>query len=168
MIRIAFLSYDWDYEIMAAYYEGMNSLVEVTPDLQLVIFHSYGQYENFALQEGAFELFSLCDLQAYDGFIIQGNRMWPPDLRQDLVDRMRALGKPVVSVNYQLKGACFVGTSSYDAMYELAARLLHDRAVRRPAFVNGLARSHEAQDRKRGFLDACAEAGIDDPTEYEK
>ena len=167
MTRIAFLSYDWDYEVMAAYYEGMQSLVEATPDLQLVVFHAYGQYENFSLQEGAFELFELCDLQAYDGFVIQGNRMWPPDLRQGFVDRMRALGKPVVSINYPLEGACFVGTSNYDAMHDLAAQLLRDCAVRNPVFVNGFARSQEAQDRKRGFLDACAEARLADPVVYE-
>ena len=167
MIRIAFLSYDWDYEIMASYYTGMKSIVDATPDLQLVVFHAYGLYEDLSLQEGALELFSLCDLQAYDGFVIQGNRMWPPAMRQEMVDRIHELGKPVVSINYELEGACFVGTSNYDAMHDLVAQLLRDCHLERPAFVNGFHKSKEAQDRKRGFLDACAEVGIVDPTVYE-
>ena len=167
MKRIAFLSFDWNYEIMASYYEGMESFLARHSDVQLFIFNAFGQYASYEPEEGSFEVFSLCDLSNYDGLIVQGNRAWPPALRQELVDRVHALGKPVVSINYELKGAVTVGTDNYEAMYGLVERVLTDRQVARPAFVNGLSTSWEAQARYRGFSRACEHNGIKNARFYQ-
>lgn len=167
MKRAAFLSFDWDFEVTSAYYEGMSQALGERDDTQLVIFNAFGQYANFEPEEGALEVFSLCDLSAYDGFIIQGNRTWPPLLRQKTADAMRALGKPIVSLNYELDGACCVGTNNHDAMQGLVSRVLEDRGCTSAAFVNGLSTSWEAQARARGFRHACARQGLTDVRFYQ-
>ncbi len=167
MKRAAFLSFDWDFEVMSAYYEGMQDFLGARDDLQLVIFNAFGQYANYEPEEGAFEVFSLCDYERYDGFIIQGNRSWPPALRQRVADEIHALGKPVVSINYELAHAHCVGTNNYAAMRGLVSRVLSDTGCTRPAFVNGLATSWEAQARARGWRHACAELGITDTRFYQ-
>ena len=167
MKRVAFLSYDWDFEVISAYYEGMRDYLEQRDDVQLVIFNAFGQFSNYEPEEGSCELFSLCDLTAFDGFVIQGNRCWPPAARQKVADEMRALGKPVVSVNYELEGTTCVGTNNHEAMQGLVSRVLADRGCTKPAFVNGLATSWEAQARSRGFRHACAARGLTDIRFYE-
>ncbi len=166
--RIAFLSFDWDYEVVSEYYLGMEQFIQDRSDIQLVIFNAFGHYHvNFVEDSEAATLFSLCDMNKFDGFIVQGNRVWGPEARQDFVDRARSMGKPVVSINYALDGAYVVGTDNYRAMYDLVDRLLSERNIDEPAFVNGLETSAEAQNRARGYLDACAAHGISEPQFYQ-
>lgn len=166
--RVAFLSFDWDYEIVAEYYRGMQDCLADLSGLQLVVFSAFGHYHvHYDEDLGARKVFELCNPRHYDGFILQSNRMWPPAQRQEFADRMRELGKPVVSINYDLAGTHVVGTDNYQAMYDLVDRVLTDRACTDPAFVNGLASSKEAQDRARGYFDACAAHGMADPRFYQ-
>ena len=167
MKRAAFLSFDWDYEVMSAYYEGMRDYVATRNDVQLVIFNAFGQYANYEPEDAAFEIFSLCDYDQFDGFLIQGNRTWPPALRQKVAEEIRALGKPLVSINYELEGATYVGTNNHEAMHGLVKRVLTDRGCKSAAFVNGLAISWEAQARARAFRHACVECGITDTRFYQ-
>lgn len=168
MKRIAFLSFDWDYEIISEYYLGLQDHVRNRTDVQVVIFNAFGYYyARHKPKESSFEIFSLCHLEDYDGFLIQGNRAWPPPLRQEIVDKATALGKPVISINYDLKGAHSVGTNNYQEEYELVNRVLRDRSCKRPAFVNGLKTSVEARARMRGFRYACALHGIHNPRVYQ-
>ena len=166
--RIAFLSFDWDYEVVSEYYMGMQEFIQGRSDIQLVIFNAFGHYHvNFVEDSEAATIFSLCDMDEFDGFIVQGNRVWGPKARQDFVDRAQSAGKPVVSINYALNGAHVVGTDNYQAMYDLVDRLLGERNIDEPAFVNGLETSAEAQNRARGYLDACAAHGIGKPQFYQ-
>ncbi len=168
MQKIAFLSFNWDYEIVSEYYLGLQEYLEGREDVQVVVFNSFGYfYARHKPMDSSFRVFSLCDLDDYDGVLVQGNRTWPPELRQRIVDHAVLLGKPVVSINYDLKGACTVGTNNYREEYELVRRVLRDRGCRRPVFVSGLKTSVEAQDRTRGYRDACAGFGIPNATVYQ-
>ena len=167
MKRAAFLSFDWDYEVTSALYEGMSDYLCDRDDVRLVIFNAFGQYTSYEPEQGALEIFSLCNLDDYDGFIVQGNRSWPPRLRQRVVDDIIALGKPVISINYELDGACYVGTDNYAAMYALVKRVLTDRQCVRAAFINGLQSSGEAQSRARAWRQACEDCGVEDARFYQ-
>ncbi len=167
MKKVAFLSFDWDYEIMSLYYQGMQECLEEYGSVQLVIFNAFGEYESHETEEGAVQIFALCDYHDYDGFIIQGNRAWPPSMRKKCAEDICALHKPLVSISYELPGAHYVGTNNYDAMYVMVERIITEWGCRKPAFVNGLSTSLEAQDRARGFLDACATLGVTDARFYE-
>ena len=166
MKRTAFLSFDWDYDFVSRLYQGMEAYLEDTKGVQLIIFNAFGHYEASGPEDGTFGLFDLYRPQDYDGLIVQGNRAWPYELRQRLVDEARALGKPVVSINEEFEGAYYVGTDNYAAECGLVRRVLRDRAFTRPAFVRGPESSREAAARLQGFLDACAEQGIQDPQLY--
>ncbi len=167
MKRAAFLSFDWNYVIMSEYYEGMKAYLDEHAGTQLVIFNAFGSYASYQYEEGACEIFSLCDPEDYDGFIIQGNRAWPPEMRQRVADEILALHKPVVSINYELKGTHYVGTDNYQAMYGLVHKVLAEKSCKRPAFVNGLATSVEARARAKAYRDACAMCFIEEPRFYQ-
>lgn len=163
MNKVAFLSFDWDYEIISEYYLGMQDYLQEHDDLQVIIFSAFGHYyASLDPQEENYEVFSLFNPLDYDALIIQGNRSWPPELRQVFVDRMVALGKPAVSINYDLAGATTVGTDNYQAMRGLVGKVITERGCTHTAFVNGLATSVEAQARARAYRDVCAELGVED------
>ncbi len=168
MKRIAFLSFDWDYRIVPEYYLGLQECVKSFPDVQIVVFNAFGRYyASHVPRQDSLEVFMLCDVDSYDGFIVQGNRTWPPELRQQFVDAAVQHNKPVVSINYELVGAHAVGTNNYQEEYELVCRVLQDCGCRRPVFVNGLKTSVEAQDRVQAFKDACAKFGVHDAKVYQ-
>ncbi len=168
MKRIAFLSFNWDYEIITEYYYGLQERLKELEGVQVVIFNAFGYfYARHTPKESSFEVFSLCQLESYDGFLIQGNRAWPPEVRQQIVNKAVALHKPVVSINYDLLGAHSVGTDNYHEEYELVSRILREHDCKRPAFVNGLRTSVEARARARAFNDACAQLGIKDARFYQ-
>lgn len=168
MKRVAFLSFDWDYKIISEYYFGLQERLAAHRDVQLVIFNAFERYySSLRPKESSFQVLSLCDLEKYDGFLIQGNRSWPPALRQRVVEDAVALGKPIVSINYDLAGAHTVGTDNYQAEYDLIERVLSDHGCHKPAFVNGLRTSGEAQARAQAFRDACEHHGIKDVRFYQ-
>lgn len=152
---------------MSSYYQGMQARVDEATDVQLVIFNAFGQTANYKALPGAFEIFDLCELEHFDGFLIQGNRVWAPEARQQLADAIYALGKPLVSINYGLCHATSVGTDNYKAMYGLVTTVLTDQHRVRPAFINGFAGSGEAMARARGYRDACMACGITDARFYQ-
>lgn len=167
MKRVAFLSFDWDHEVMDAHYEGMREWLSCHEGVQLVIFDAFAQQTGYGPEEGSLDIFELCDLDAYDGFVVQGNRAWPPEMRQQLVWRMRKLGKPVVTINYALEGAVCVGTDNFEAEFGLVSKVLQERGCTRPAFVNGLISSWEAKDRTQGYWAACSELRVSSPRFYQ-
>ena len=168
MRRIAFLSFDWDYKVVTEYYLGLQEHLKDRRDVQVVIFNAYGYYyASHVHRESHLDIFGAVNLADFDALLIQGNRTWPPNLRQEVVDRARKLGMPVVSINYELEGASSVGTNNYQEEFGLVHKVLTDSGRRRPAFVNGLKTSVEAQDRARGYLDACADLKIMAPRFYQ-
>lgn len=168
MRRVAFLSFDWDYEVVSEYYRGMQAYLADRSDVQLVIFSAFGHYyASYEPDAGSYEVFTLCNMEEYDGIILQGNRTWPPPMREQVAKRASVLGKPVVSINYELESAHYVGTNNYDAMYGLVHKVLTDRGCNKVAFVNGLATSVEAQARARAYVDACASLGVADARFYQ-
>ena len=167
MNKIAFLSFDWNYQIISGYYKGMVKYLQSHDDMRLFIFNGFGKYGNYEPEDGSFEVFTLCHLQEYDGIILQGNRSWPVRLRQNIVDAAKKLHKPVISLNYELDGAYYVGTNNYDAMKGLVERVLSENRFKDPVFINGLMTSVEAKDRKQAFLDACKAHGYMNPAIYQ-
>ena len=168
MKRIALLSFNWDYEIITEYYYGLQERLKEFEDVQVIIFNAFGYfYARHTPKESSFKVFSLCELERYDGFLIQGNRAWPPEVRQQIVNKAVALHKPVVSINYDLLGAHSVGTDNYHEEYELISRILREHDFKKPAFVNGLKTSVEARARARAFNDACAQFDIQDVRFYQ-
>ena len=63
--------------------------------------------------------------------------------------------------------AYIVGTDNYVAMRTLTEQIFEDCPNIRPAYVNGLATSVEAQARTRAYRDVCAEHGITHAQSYQ-
>lgn len=160
MKKIAFLNFDWSYEVTYEYISGMAQYLKDYQDVELIVFNAFGSFADYEPHMANYEIFKLLSLTQFDGILLQGNRAWPADLRQQYADRAKQAGIPCVSINYPLQNTTYIGTDNYQAEKDLILRILKDRKVERPVFMNGLATSQEAIDRRRAYYDACEETGI--------
>lgn len=162
-IKIAFLSFDWNFEIINEYYEGIKRYVEEHADVSVCVFHGFGKYDGIEPEDGTFAIYELPDFKDFDGVIIQGNRVWPKQMRQEIATQAIKDGAVVASINYPLEGAMYIGTDNYHSMKEMTLHFIKYHGASKLAFICGLDTSAEAKDRLDAFVDACQENNI---TEY--
>lgn len=159
--KIAFLSFDWNNEVVSQYINGVEKFLKDHEDVVLHIFDGIGNIGNYEAQKGSLQIFELPDLENYDGLIIEGNRSWKPEDRQAVADRARAYGVPVVSINYPLNGCMNVSSDNEESEYQIVSHVIQEHGVRNIAFVRGLDTSLETRDREKGFLRAVRENDIE-------
>ena len=158
--HVAYFLSDWNYEIVNRFLTGVTRFQAEHPDTEVHVFDNPSKYGSLELDESAFAFFRLPDISNYDGIVIQGNQAWPGPFRQDLADHAHALGIPVVSINYLLHYATYIGTDNDAGMRAVVRHMIEDHGVKRPAFLRGLRRSSEARSREDAFLTVCRECGI--------
>lgn len=163
MKRIAFLNFDWSYEVTYEYIFGMSQYLKKDQDAELIVFDAFGSFADYEPHMANYEIFKILSLAQFDGIILQGNRAWPADLRQQYADQAAQAGVPCVSINYPLQNSTYIGTDNYLAEKEFILRICKDKKVERPVFINGLAASQEAVERRKAYYDACEELGISHP-----
>lgn len=151
---------DWNYNAVYMLLSGIEAFLETRDDISVEIFNNFGGGRS-AEQRKGLGIFDLPDISSYDGIIIEGDQAFPVEFRKKVVDRILALGRPAVSVNYELEGCTMVGTDNYGALFELTEHVLSVHGVTRLAFVQGNHFSLEATERERGFEDACRKYGLD-------
>lgn len=160
MKKIAFLSFDWNNEVVSQYINGMERFMKDHENVLLHVFDGFGNFGTNEVQKGSLQIFNLPYLKTYDGVIIEGNRAWKPEDRQMIADRAIANGLPVVSINYPLKGCTNVYSDNEESEYQIVNHVITEHGVRRLAFVRGLNTSLETEDREKGFLRAVADHDI--------
>lgn len=167
MKKIAFLTYDWNNEVVSQFITGTHRFVEEHEDVSVHLFNGFGRYGLEEADKGSLRIFELPDLKNYDALVIEGNRAWKPELRQKIADHGKALGMPVVSINYPLKGCMEVASDNYGSMAKIVEHVILHHGIKKIAFVTGLLSSPEAQARRRAFYDVCRENHVTDIMEIE-
>ncbi len=160
MKKILFLTYDWNNEVVRALAEGVERFLSETNEYAVHFVDAFGNYGSEVAEKGDFQIFNLPVFNEYDGLIIQGNRVWKPEFRQIVADRAIALGLPVVSINYPLKGCVNVTSDNFNAVKQIVEHLINEHHVQSLAFVRGLHTSAEAKMREQAFIESCKENHI--------
>lgn len=162
MLKIAFLTFDWNYNVAYEYSCGVQRFTESHPDISVYVFNGMGKYTEITAVPHNFEIFNIADLDRYDGVVFQANRTWPVERRQLIADQCAARNIPAVSVNYPLNHCTYIGTDNYEAMKKMITHLIQVHGVRRMYFITGLKTSNEALSRLQAFKDTCRYYGISD------
>jgi len=160
--KIAFFMHEWNHEIANAMMRGVKKYVTEHDSVAVHIFDSMGNYGSDDAGSAQFQIFNLPFVGDYDGIILEGNKGWPQEKRQELADRALNRGKPVVSINYQLDGCTFLGTDHMSAMRAIVDHVIEVHGAKRMAFVRGAFNSKEARDRELAFRSSCEAHGIDE------
>ncbi len=158
--NIVFFIYDWNKEVTLPFFRGVEQFLQKHPDVHVTIMEGIGRYAEVSMDANSLKIFQLPDLSSFDGVLIHGNGVWSPEDRQALADQAIRCGKPVVSLNYQLRNSYYVGTDNYSAMKIIVSHVIEKHQARKLAFVRGLKGNREAEDRERAFRDCCRAHGV--------
>ena len=105
------------------------------------------------------------DLSVYDGFIIYAESIYSTEVRSALIDKIKAIGKPCASIDYEVDGMINVSSNNENAMKELSKHLIEVHGVKTVNFISGPADSYDSKVRFSVFRDEMRAHGYDVPKE---
>ena len=160
--RIAFFTVDWNYELVESTLHGLKKYVDDHENVRLCIFDCFGKDIGNSADESEYAIFQLPDLSQFDGALIQGNQIVLQRARDMLAERIRAAGIPAVTIDCCMEGCTLVGIDNRRAQHDIADHVIRHHNARRLVYVTGILDNGcpEGEQRRDGFLDACAENGI--------
>ena len=73
--RIAFLTVDWNYELVENTLHGLLQYTVDHPDVQICVFDCFGKDLGNDKDRSEYAIFRLPDLSGFDGMLIQSNQI---------------------------------------------------------------------------------------------
>ena len=104
MRKIALIMDEWKRCFTFAWPSGiLQRIREVEEDVNLYIFSSSGNWswdEEYNI--GEYNIYQLPDFRKFDGIILDLNNIVLDDVRQEVIERAKASGVPVVSLSCEI------------------------------------------------------------------
>jgi len=162
--RIAFLTVDWNYELVENTLHGLLQYTVDHPDVQICVFDCFGKDLGNDKDRSEYSIFRLPDLSGFDGMLIQSNQIIWQDARKEVERLVMESGIPAVAIGCELEGCTLVHFDNQKAQYAMAEHMIREHGARRLVYLTGNMDngSPEGQERLDGFLDACRDNGIPD------
>ncbi len=85
--RIAFLTCDWNYELVESTLRGLKDYVAEHENVYLRIFDCFGKDQGTEADLSEYAIYGLPDLSQFDGVLVQGNQIVLESARS-FVERM--------------------------------------------------------------------------------
>lgn len=160
--RIAFLTVDWNYELVENTLHGLKQYAEEHEDVQLCVFDCFGKDVDTPNSRSEYAIFDLADLSRYDGVLVQGNQVVLASVREEIARRIGEAGIPAVTVDCPIPGCTLVGIDNRQAQFEITEHLITEHDAKRLVYVTGILDNGcpEARQRLEGFQAACEKHGI--------
>ena len=73
--RIAFLTCDWNYELVESTLRGLKDYVAEHENVYLRIFDCFGKDQGTEADLSEYAIYGLPDLSQFDGVLVQGNQI---------------------------------------------------------------------------------------------
>ena len=162
--RIAFLTVDWNYELVENTLHGLLQYTVDHPDVQVCVFDCFGKDLGNAKDKSEYSIFQLPELSAFDGLLIQGNQIILREARREVERIVAQSGVPAVTVGCSLQGCSLVYFDNKQAQYRMAEHIILEHSARRLVYLTGNMDNGcpEGRERLDGFLEACRDNGIPD------
>lgn len=163
MLNIAFflgeLQLDTQCKVLSGIYEaakkdGNNIFVYA---LTLTLEQKFNEGEYAAVMND--------DLSVYDGFIIYAESIYSEHVRNALIKKVQALGKPCASIDWVIPGMINVSSNNEDAMRELSRHLIDVHNVKKVNFISGPVDSFDSITRRTVFFEEMEASGNPMPEE---
>lgn len=119
-----------------------------------------GTHEKEKNNLGELNIARLPDLNLFDGVILVANIFHLEVNKRILLDILKDVRTPIVSIGIKLDGCYYVGADTYATMRELVEHFVVDHGMRRLHFVKGTKGNQEAEERYRAYQDVLQEHGI--------
>jgi len=100
------------------------------------------------------------DISQFDGFIIYTESIYSEDIRRSLIQKIRATGKPGVSIDNEVEGMINVSSNNDGAMREIIRHMIDVHQVKTVNYVGGPDNSIDAVERKRVVREEMQNSGL--------
>ncbi len=160
--RIAFLTVDWNYELVENTLHGLLQYTVDHPDVQICVFDCFGKDMGNDKDRSEYGIFRLPELSQFDGLLIQSNQIILKEAREEVEQMVSACGIPAVAIGCGLKGCTLVHFDNRKAQYEMAEHIILEHGARRLVYLTGNMDNDcpEGMERLAGFWDACRDNRI--------
>ena len=160
--RIAFLTVDWNYELVENTLHGLLQYTVDHPDVQICVFDCFGKDIGNEKDQSEYSVFRLPELAGFDGLLIQSNQIILKEARRAVEQLVAGSGIPSVAIGCELEGCSLVFFDNRLAQHSMAEHIIQEHGARRIVYLTGNLDNDcpEAGERLAGFRDACQENGI--------
>ena len=160
--RIAFLTVDWNYELVENTLHGLLQYTVDHPEVQICVFDCFGKDLGNDKDRSEYAIFRLPDLSGFDGMLIQSNQIIWQEAREEVERLVTESGIPAVAIGCELEDCTLVHFDNRKAQYAMAEHIIREHGARRLVYLTGNMDNNcpEGQERLDGFLDACRDNGI--------
>ena len=160
--RIAFLTVDWNYELVENTLHGLLQYTVDHPDVQICVFDCFGKDLGNDKDKSEYAIFQLPRLSEFDGLLIQGNQIILSEARDEVARIVAESGVPALSIGCEIEGCSFLYFDNRIAQYKMAEHIILEHGARRLVYLTGNLDNDcpEGEERLNGFQDACRDNGI--------
>ena len=163
--RIAVFVGGWSFEYVKDVLSGIAEVAKAE-DMDVFAFVNYSlRWESPAQCEAEFNIFTLPDMNDFDGIILVGNSFNLAMETEYFKEKIKNVKCPVVSVESEFENVPSVFTDNYAGMRELAEHIVKEHNVREIVFVGGPAEHVDCAERLRAVSDVAKENGFEIPEE---
>ena len=155
--RIAFLTVDWNYELVESTLHGLLQYTVDHPEVQICVFDCFGKDLGNDRDRSEYTIFRLPDLSGFDGLLIQSNQIIWGEAREEVERMVMDVGIPAVAIGCELEGCTLVHFDNRKAQQEMAEHIILEHGARRLVYLTGNMSNEcpEGLERLEGFQDAC-------------
>lgn len=166
--KIAVFAGGWSFEYVQEVLSGIAK-VAGEADIDVFTFVNYSlRWESPAQCEAEFNIFTLPDLDEFDGIIVLGNSFNLTMETEYFKEKLKSVKCPVVSLEYEFEGVPSVFTDNYAGMKELVEHIVTEHGVREILFVGGPEDHADSAERLRAVKEVAQENGFSLPEENVK
>ncbi len=155
MKKIALLTDGWRKYIVYAWTEGMMRKIKNEHlEIALFQFNCFGNWSRDKENNtGEYNIFSLPELDEFDGIVIDANNITDYEVLQKLIKSVRESGKPAVSIGHEFPDLYYVGIDNRKPIEEIMDHLYNVHNCRRFVFAGGPGDNFENRQRAESYLD---------------
>ena len=158
MHNIAFFLGELELDSQRKILEGIADAAKADGNNIVVYALTLSSDEEYNEGESASMLYD--DLSVYDGFIIYAESIYSEKIRNVVIDKIRAQGKPSASIDFFIDGMINVSSDNEGAMRILSKHLIEKHQIKIVNFIGGPEDSIDAVTRKRVFSEELKKVGL--------
>lgn len=157
--KIFMLCSIWHEDYIRGLLRGIRNRLEES-NVELHIFASYAVWGDEVFSQKEREVYTLPNIDEYDGVLIANNSEGDYNAVQEKIDFFLKHGKKVLSIEQPFEGISFTGVDNYTEFYKIVEHMITVHDAKTVNYLGGPEDNIENQERYKAFCDCMAVYGI--------
>ena len=151
--KIAVFTTGWCAEILSQFLRGMMGTLEndQADIFDFLCFATHSDTEEH--RHGELNIYNLPDLHDFDGTVIFGSGLDYKDKVDNIIERSKEAGIPIVIQSSKRDGISYVGSDNYQATLDMCDHLKKHHGVKTISYIAGSRDSLDSEIRHKAILD---------------